>query len=172
MNIVKDLGPVENFKKLTQEVIALMIKIGPTRPEKSYQIGLQSTVPNNEDWSSGIGQLKTLDDKNEENYIHINPSLAGTEIENILKKYEGFRARIMVMQPGKAYTVHDDPTPRIHIPIMTNKNAWMVWPYNNFCAQLKAGNAYWTDTTLHHSFMNGDSSMPRAHIVIPIKKVL
>jgi hypothetical protein len=169
MDIVKDLGPVENFKKLTQEVALLMIKIGPTKPEKTYQIGLQSPALNNNNWDSGIGQLKTLDDKNEENYIHPNIELAGTEIESLLKKFKGFRARIMVMHSGKAYTVHEDPTPRIHIPIITNKNAWMIWPHNNFCAHLLAGNAYWTDTRLSHTFMNGDPTATRVHIVIPIK---
>lgn len=72
------------------------------------------------------------------------------------------------MPPRKCYSVHQDPTPRLHIPIITNEHCWMVWPKDQFCVHLNEGYVYWTNTQKYHSFLNGGTE-DRIHIVMCVR---
>ena len=157
--IFRSLEPIFEFEKLRKEIFEIVDQVG----FEDNQIILQS-LNNNEEWHLGIGAIEELEEKDERKYAVVNHSIDHTEIAKIIKKYQGFRARIMRMEPRRCYSVHNDPTPRIHIPIETNDQCWMVWPNNNVCANMPAGNVYFTDTTKIHSFFNA-SLEERIHVV-------
>lgn len=161
------IDEVKDFRKLKEEVLDCIEKHS-IPGESNTQFMLQTLKEGEEDWHTGVGRIEDLDVKLEDDYVHIQPSLKGSKIEEVLKRYNGYRARIMIMHPRNVYTVHADFTKRIHIPIVTNMNCWMVWPFNQRCFQLKAGYAYETDTTKRHTFFNGDMSETRIHIVMCI----
>ena len=167
MEILKHLDEVKNFDKLKQEVLDA-IKQHSVAGGDNSQFMLHTLAEEVEDWHTGVGRVEDLDVKLENDYIYVQPSLKGTMLESLLKKYNGYRARIMIMPPRSVYTVHADFTERIHVPITTNMNAWMVWPFNQRCYQLKAGYVYKTDTTKRHTFFNGDMTQTRIHIVMCI----
>ena len=170
MEIIKALEVLDpkTAKKLITEVLDAYEK----HQDGSGQVILQTNRQGVEDWHTGVGQVEALEDKTEDDFVHIQPSLQGSLIEKYIKKYKGFRARIMAMNPKSSYTVHKDFTPRVHIPIVTNQNAWMVWPNHQRCFQLKAGAVYYTDTTKHHTALNGSMDEVRIHIVMCIEPPL
>jgi hypothetical protein len=161
--IVEKLEPIPEIDQLIQEVSKLVEKHGI----KNNQLMLQGIEPEIEDWEQGIGSLYNLKIKTEASYKHIFPSIRDSVLAHYINRYKGFRTRIMNMNPRSCYSVHSDPTPRIHIPIKTNDQTWMVWPKHNQCHQMAVGSSYFTDTTLPHTFMNC-SLEQRIHIVICI----
>ena len=161
MSMVTMLGEVENFDQLKVEVLQLV----KDRLTEHNQINLQNLTGQEDDWYCGIGSVLNLKNQNERNYKFIQPSLKGTVIEATLKKYGAVRARIMNMRPRSCYSLHSDISGRIHIPIITNDQCWMVWPLANECHQLEEGRAYFTNTKFPHSAFNG-SGLDRLHIVM------
>lgn len=159
--MIVTLDRVTNFLKLTKEVSDLCKQMFP----QTSQISCQTLDPKVDDWGASNGRIDELQEKDESLYHHVNPSLKGTELEKLIKKYNGFRTRIMILDSRKCYSVHSDPTPRIHIPIETNDQCWMVWPDQSECHRLPLGSVYWTDTTKNHTFLNG-STRSRIHIVM------
>lgn len=164
-NIFKFLEDVPDIDALSGEVHAVIettgIKIG--------QIMCQGLTPGVSDWTTGAGHLTTLEHQTEQDYKFINPNLSGSLIEKYINKYNAFRTRIMIMPGRHCYSVHRDLTPRIHIPIITDIHAWMVWPYSSKCYQLEVGKAYWTNTKAMHTFING-SENTRIHLVMCVEK--
>jgi len=74
-----------------------------------------------------------------------------------------------VLPPKSCYSIHQDYTPRVHIPIVSNTNNVMVWPSDNVNHTLLTGRAYWTDTTKNHTFVNADSLIERIHLVMCVE---
>ena len=74
----------------------------------------------------------------------------------------------MIMEPRKSYSIHRDIFKRVHIPIITNEQCWMIWPYENECHQLQTGKSYITDTTKSHTFINGHINLTRIHLVMSV----
>jgi hypothetical protein len=165
---VKVVEVIKDFKELRAEILELYNKYG----NDSNQIILQTNKEGVEDWYSGIGRVEDLPEKIEDDYVHIQPSLKGSLIEKYILKYKGFRTRIMNLPPKVVYTVHADSTKRIHIPILSNKHSWMIWPHYDYCIQLKEGFSYETDTTLVHTAFNGSPMSHRMHIVMCVDNPL
>jgi len=159
--LVKRLNQLKNFSDLSKEVLDLVTTINP----EGNQIICQNVNPDTESWDTGIGRIEELEVAQEKEYTHIHSKLSGSCLEEIIKKYNGFRTRIMVMNSKSCYSVHADPTPRIHIPIVTSPQCWMIWPHHNTCHQLHPGHTYWTDTSKRHTFINGGLEQ-RIHIVM------
>lgn len=156
-----------DFDQLKIEVLDALEK----HSDGSNQIILQTLTEGVEDWNTGVGRVEELDIKMENDYVYIQPSLAGSELERIMKQYNAFRTRIMRMPAKFCYSVHKDATPRIHIPIITNTQAWMVWPYDSKTFLLRESLIYWTDTTKHHTFFNG-SDEDRIHLVMCVEDLI
>lgn len=154
--MIHEIELLEDFQKIKQEVLNLL-----ELHQYPFQLCLQGTDPNFQDWGAGTGSIKELDSI----YCHTHSSLENSEIARVIKRHGAVRTRIMRMIPKYCYSVHHDRSKRIHIPIVTDNQAWMVWPYDNFCTQLKAGKMYLTDTTKPHSFFNG-STEERIHLVM------
>lgn len=162
--LVQTLNEISNFSKLHNEVNLLLEKLQPG----TSQISCQMTQEHIENWQESIGSLSNLKNKLEKSYCHLPDSLKGSEIEKIISEYKGFRARIMIMETRKCYSIHKDIFKRVHIPIVTNDQCWMVWPYENECHQLEAGKSYITDTTKSHTFINGHNNLTRIHLVMSV----
>ena len=162
--MLKILKKVDNFELLKKEILELVDRVGFQGPYKN-QIICQSLTDGVEDWETGIGRIEELEIQKEQEYKYLQPSLKGTEIENVFNEFSAFRSRILIMQPRSCYSIHSDPTPRIHIPIVSNNGCWMVWPKHQRCQPLLPGLIYWTDTTKTHTFINGGDET-RIHLVI------
>lgn len=163
MTIVRPLEKIENFENLRAEVLDIINQVGFSM----NQIVLQSIDKNKDEWHVGVGAIEELDEPDEKKYCHLNSILADTTLGKLIEKYKGYRSRIMLMSPRKCYSVHQDPGPRLHIPIVTNDQNWMIWPLDSYCVRLKPGFVYFTNTQKYHTFVNG-SLEDRIHIVICI----
>lgn len=163
--LVKLLHHVPNFKELSKEVFDIIDRMNSDRT----QIMCQTLEDGIEDWNTGTGKLENLNIKDEAAYKFIQPSIKNSVLSGIISEFNGFRTRIMIMPGRHSYSVHKDITPRIHIPIATNSQSWMIWPFENNCYRLAEGFAYWTDTTKNHTFINGDLNK-RIHLVICVNE--
>ena len=162
--ILQPLYKFINFQTLQKEVLELVKKINVN----DNQLICQGLEDGSNDWVTGVGRIEELEEQEERNYKFISPELHGTLLEKFIKDHNGFRTRIMLMDSRKCYSIHRDPTPRLHLPIITNDQCWMIWPYKNECHQLREGIVYRTDTTQDHTFINGSLNQIRIHIVMCI----
>jgi len=125
---------------------------------KGKQVGLQHKI--NEDvWASAVGRSSG----DEFASSILNPFFKNTVFEELINKYKLFKTRLMWLNPYACYSMHQDESPRIHIPLVTNSQCYFIFkaipPYH-----LAINNVYLTDTTRPHSFMNC-SEEPRLHLV-------
>jgi len=157
---VKKIEVYPNFEKLKKEVIELQESINLNI------ISLQYHDINNTEWNNAEGyQFGPI----EHEFKNLQPSLKGTEIEQLLlgigKNWR--RTRIMTMAPLSVYTVHSDPNPRAHIPILSNHLCRFYFPKQSDCLvdfMSDDGSIYWVDTRKTHTFINC-SNFKRIHIV-------
>jgi hypothetical protein len=89
-----------------------------------------------------------------------------TYIEEVINKiqsqYPIYRTRFMLSYPKTNLSWHRDLSPRIHIPIYTNSNCFMV--LEDTVVRLPEGNVYLVDTTRNHTAVNASDST-RVHLV-------
>ncbi len=161
--LVRPLYKVDDFQTLKTEIETIIQKIG----FEKNQIMCQSLETDPNQWHVGVGSIEELEEKEEQKYSRVQDELVGSYLEKIIKQHNSYRTRIMLMPPRQCYSIHADPTKRIHIPIITNNQCWMVWPKNSACHQLVTERAYITDTTQPHTFINGGLE-DRIHIVMCI----
>ena len=125
---------------------------------KGKQVGLQ--FKDSEDpWTSAVGKSQGR----ELLYSNLNSYFENTEFENIIKKYNLKRTRLMWVGPYACYSMHQDTTPRIHIPLITNPECYFVFKDGDI-EHMPLGNVYWANTTRYHTFMNC-SDQHRLHLV-------
>ena len=82
---------------------------------------------------------------------------------SIIAELKMYRTRVMNLKGKTCYTYHRDATKRIHIPIETNENCFMILDkqVKHYPAD---GNYYVVDTTKYHTALNA-SFLDRIHIV-------
>lgn len=133
-------------------------------PEYDNQIMLQG-VNSKADHSYGTGRLDDIDNSVKEWEQDFKEFLF-PELEYvnfILKKLNMTRTRVMKMAPKTCYSYHQDPSKRVHIPLITNEKCFFV--VADEVIRLPAdGNYYVIDTTKLHTFVNA-SFEDRIHIV-------
>lgn len=108
---------------------------------------------------SAVGKARLRDNR----FNNLNVFYKGTIIEEIIEKYKLFRLRWMWVYPKSCYSIHCDFTPRIHIPLITNKENLFVFP-NASSFHLSKGKVYKVRTDLNHTFINC-SNENRLHLV-------
>jgi hypothetical protein len=70
----------------------------------------------------------------------------------------------MIIKPKTCLTLHADPRKRIHIPIETNEDCFLM--IDQYAHHLSAdGSAYLVDTTKLHTSINASLGINRTHIV-------
>lgn len=82
---------------------------------------------------------------------------------SVIEELGMVRTRVMHMQPKTCLSYHQDPTKRIHIPIDTNENCFLL--IENVAYHIPDdGSVYLVDTTKHHTAVNA-SRDTRTHIM-------
>jgi len=83
---------------------------------------------------------------------------------SIIEDLNMFRTRVMILKPKTCLSLHADPAKRIHIPIDTNENCFLM--IDQYAHHLFAdGSAYICDTTKPHTSINASLGTNRTHIV-------
>jgi hypothetical protein len=135
------------------------------------QIAIQTDDASTDNWYAGTGKIQVKNNDWEHGFCHIQPSLRGTVIEEYLKWLDVpvYRTRIMLSKPKGCYSIHRDFSPRLHLPLVTNKqcNFLITEPLTMFHLP-PDGTTTWVDTTKHHTFMNG-STEQRLHLVMIVE---
>ena len=133
-------------------------------PKFKDQICLQG-VEDNPDPFFGCGKVDSLEPHKETDFTEFNFDLP--YINHIIDELNLYRTRVLVLHPKVCYTLHRDPSKRIHIPVVTNDLCWVI--VNKEIMHLPAdGRYYEIDTTQEHTALNG-SWEARTHIVGCIK---
>lgn len=128
---------------------------------KGAQTGVQYLAPD-DPFISAVGTIPT--DKLEKDYNLTNPLFQNTLFEDIIKKYDLYRSRLMWVNGSSCYSIHRDNSPRLHIPLITNPDCMFIFPDSPELVHLLEGNIYAVNTLKKHSFCNF-SSTPRLHFV-------
>ena len=63
----------------------------------------------------------------EKSYVELNPLYLNTIFEEIINKYKLVRTRFLWLSPFTCYSMHQDSSPRIHVPIITNRECYFVF---------------------------------------------
>jgi hypothetical protein len=101
-------------------------------------------------------------------YIILNDIYEGTVFADVIRDMNGERSRVMHMSYHSTYSVHKDKSPRYHLALITNPNAYFIFPTLNEIVHIPAdGYVYEVDTTLPHSFVN--CGPDRMHLVMAKK---
>jgi hypothetical protein len=128
---------------------------------KGQQTGVQYAATD-DPFVSAVGTIPL--NRLEKEYSLINPLFQNTLFEEIIKKYNLYRSRLMWVNSGSCYSVHRDTSPRLHIPLITNPDCMFVFPDTPELVHLQEGNIYAVNTLKKHSFCNF-SSTPRLHFI-------
>ena len=165
------LEKFDKFQELVEEVKSLLSKI--PFEDGVNQLSLQVKDPSNASWYESCGRIKKRNTMIiEPHYKFIHPELEGGFIDQWINSvpYKIVRTRLLLVQPRTCYSIHSDPYPRVHLPVITNPQCLMCFPEHGIMKYLPAdGTSYWVDTTKKHTFINC-SEESRVHLVGVISK--
>ncbi len=83
--------------------------------------------------------------------------------DELTKRYQLGRMRLLLKEPRSTLSWHRDPEPRLHIPIYTNPGAIMV--VDKVAQHMPADGSVWvTNNTKYHNAFNGGEEN-RVHLV-------
>ncbi len=109
----------------------------------------------------GCGTISKIKPYKETDFTEPNFDLP--YINSLIAEFNMFRTRVLILKPKVCYSIHCDPSKRIHIPVVTNEKCWLI--VDKEIMHLPAdGNYYKIDTTQEHTALNG-SWEDRIHIV-------
>jgi len=129
------------------------------------QLSIQHRFSTKEDLHlDGVGKAINYPDFNLTDFCILNTFFSGSVIEEIINYYNLYRSRIMMISPKSCYTIHTDYEKRLHIPIITNNDCYMLFPKHNQMFNLKENKIYITDTREYHTAINC-SWQERIHFV-------
>lgn len=102
----------------------------------------------------------------ERSFIETCDMFKGTYIGNVVEflklRYGVYRGRFMLMRYKTCLSMHVDQSPRLHIPIITNQDSFMV--VDDVVCRLQYGKSYIVDTRLPHTAVNSGKK-DRTHLV-------
>ena len=90
----------------------------------------------------------------------------GYVIDLLKTRFNVYRGRYMQLKYKNCLSMHTDETKRLHIPLITNPDAFMV--IDNKVYTLPFGKAYIADTTFNHTAINAGKK-DRLHLVFCCK---
>jgi hypothetical protein len=134
-----------------------------------YTDGLGMTKDmKNMDWRVNDGNYEFYQKrfrKKQSDYKILNEIYEGTVFDDVIRDVDGIRSRILVKKPYTSYAVHKDNSPRYHLALITNPNAYFIFPTLNEIIHIPDdGFLYEVDTTILHSFVN--CGPERTHLII------
>jgi len=142
------------------DIDKILLEIETFIPQYDTQISIQGVIGNN-DPSYGTGRLKKLKHEEEDFTEILFPQMTYTN--GVIQQLGMFRTRIMRVRPYSCYSYHVDPTQRMHIPLITNDDCFMIIE-DQLYRYPADGNHYLVDTTKKHTFVNA-SLEDRIHLV-------
>lgn len=125
---------------------------------KGKQTSLQYAI-NHDVWLGATERTKIKS----KYFFLINPFFQDTVFKDIIQKYKLFRTRLLWLNAQSCYSMHFDDSPRIHIPLITNPDSYIVFK-DGKVEHLEAGKVYWIDTRETHTAINGGDHA-RLHLV-------
>jgi hypothetical protein len=128
---------------------------------KGKQVGIQY-AESEDPFLSAVG--KKQKDRLETEYCLTNPIFQNTIFEDIINKYSLYRSRLMWVDRKTCYSIHQDSSLRLHIPLITNPDCMFIFPDKPQLTHLPVGNIYIVNTLKKHSFCNFSDS-PRLHFM-------
>ena len=121
-----------------------------------------------EDWRANDGNYAFYQKrfrKKQSDYKILNEIYEGTVFADIIKDVDGIRSRIIYRNSCTTNSVHKDNSPRYHLALITNPNAYFIFPTLNEIIHIPDdGYLYEVDTTILHSFVN--CGPDRTHLII------
>jgi hypothetical protein len=162
---VVDTGIKVNLPRLLKACLAVWMKYSL---DPHNQIGLTHRInlPAEDRVYTGIGSLRGTT-FSECDFSEFEEEFVGTYIHEVYQTlpYRIGRFRIMRIKPKASYSVHTDSSKRIHIPLITNINAFLLFPDIDRIVHMPAdGRVFLADTTLRHTAVNCGTS-DRLHLV-------
>jgi len=134
--------------------------------------GTQSLVFDWDTYDETTGKAKLRKELvKETDFSEVCDFIKSTYTEEVIKKlqekYGVVRGRYMISEMKSCLTIHRDSSKRMHIPIVTNENCFMV--IEDSVYHLPYGSTYRVDTTVPHTAVNA-SSTRRTHLVFCLPK--
>ena len=131
-------------------------------PKFEDQICLQG-VKDNTDPFFGCGTFTRIQELGYNEKDFDKPIFDMPYINSLIKDLKMYRTRVMNLKSKTCYTYHRDYSKRLHIPIITNENCFIIIDkeVNHYPAD---GSCYIIDTTKFHTALNA-SREDRIHIV-------
>ena len=118
----------------------------------------------NNPYLDSVGSIIRTDNVTSD-FVVLNEGYEDTIFADVIRDTGGVRSRIMIMLKHTTYSVHYDKTPRYHMALITNPDAYFIFPTLNKIIHIPAdGFVYEVDTTIPHSFVN--CGQERTHLVI------
>lgn len=124
------------------------------------QIMLQS-IKGSKDYLYGTGRIANYAEPEKDFNVPFWNSLTYTN--QILEDLGLYRARLMIMRK-MVYSWHADPSPRVHIPLISNNETNFMVVEDEVIRMKPDGGVFWVDTTLYHTYVNTCDDL-RVHIV-------
>lgn len=125
---------------------------------KGKQSGLQYAL-NRDPWLSATERT----DIPSKYFFLTNNFFKNSPFDEVIKKFNLTRTRLLWLNPYSCYTMHFDDSPRIHIPLITNSDSFVVFK-DGIVEHLEIGKVYWVDTRKTHTAING-GELARLHLV-------
>jgi len=143
-----------DIEKIKKEIYSL--------PNYNYQgqFILQG-VEGQTDLNYGVGKSIHLDQEEKE-FTYPLYNLPYTN--SIIEMLGMYRTRVMCMKPKTCYTMHQDYTKRLHIPIESDWERCFMLVGDGIIKMKPDGNYYEVDTTKLHTAVNASKSL-RTHLV-------
>jgi len=124
------------------------------------QVALQGRFT---DDHTGTGKICDLPDDETKYTVPLYPELTNTN--KLMASLGLYRSRLMTLNHKTCYTIHKDPSKRIHLPLQTTDRCLFVF-LNGANYHLQEGKMYLVDTTKKHTAINAAKDpMQRIHLV-------
>ena len=118
-------------------------------------------------WNSidGLESLRHYDQScSEKDFNIIHKNFKNTEFEKIINDFNLVRSRIMLLHGKRCYSIHQDQSWRLHIPIETAPDCLFYFPDHKEHFHLEEGKVYKVNTTECHTFLNANEE-DRIHFI-------
>lgn len=163
--IVTKLDITYDVARLWQECSDLIKHTG-WGPTGQISLKRRATIAPDQGWFDGVGSLfgTTMQERD---FMLLHERCQNTYLDDVLRNlpFQIGRLRIMRVKGRTCYSVHRDTSMRLHLPLLTNPQALMLFPDHAFIMHIPAnGHVYLVDTQVRHTAMNG-SLDDRYHLV-------
>lgn len=163
------------FKEVVAQAVEIVAKLNLVQDivnQPDGQIAIQNNELNVNNHRAGIGKSSAKTPEWEQGFCHLQPEYKDTAIAEYLDwlKVPTYRTRIMLSRPKTCYSIHNDYSPRLHLPLVTNDQCYFLFTNPEKMIHIPAdGKTYWVDTREYHTFLNGSISN-RLHLVMIVKE--